>query len=98
MSHNLRIETGRWSRTPTEMRLCECGENAVQNEEHVLLQCSLSNACRERYDILNFSSLSNLMDVPDNLDKLWDYVYEVMKVRIYMNNCYFIVCYVCYFY
>jgi hypothetical protein len=34
-SHNLRIETGRWSRIERERRLCTCGE--IQTEEHVSL-------------------------------------------------------------
>lgn len=84
MSHNLKIETGRWSRTPAEMRLCECGENAVQSEEHLLLRCPMSNGCRERYAILNFSSLSTLMDVPNNLEKLCEYVYDVMRVYVWI--------------
>ena len=36
MSHNLRIETGRWSRTPTEQRVCQCDGDKVQTEQHVL--------------------------------------------------------------
>ena len=39
-SHRLRIETGRWSRTPREERLCQCG-NGVQSERHVLVDCQL---------------------------------------------------------
>ena len=33
-SHNLKIETGRWSRMKREDRLCECGE--IQDEMHVI--------------------------------------------------------------
>ena len=48
-SHRLRIETGRWVRTPPEERLCECG--SIQNEEHVLLFCEQSDRIRERFNI-----------------------------------------------
>ena len=37
-SHNLKIETGRWSRTPRESRVCSCG--SVQDESHVLFTCN----------------------------------------------------------
>lgn len=37
MSHNLRIEAGRWSRTPTELRVCLCDGVNVQIEQHVLI-------------------------------------------------------------
>ena len=35
-SHMLRVETGRWSRTPREDRLCQCGLD-IQNESHVFV-------------------------------------------------------------
>jgi hypothetical protein len=40
-SHNLKIETGRWSRTLRENRLCQCG-HGVQDETHVLTSCQLT--------------------------------------------------------
>ena len=33
-SHKLRVETGRWSHTPREKRICSCG--SFQDEKHVL--------------------------------------------------------------
>ena len=49
-SHRLRIETGRWSRTPRERRTCQCGEG-IQSEEHVLVNCSLTTPIRQKYGI-----------------------------------------------
>lgn len=43
-SHRLRVETGRWARIPREQRRCPCGQ--VQDEEHVLLLCPLSDHLR----------------------------------------------------
>ena len=37
-THQLRIETGRVSRTPREQRLCSCGE--IEDEEHFLVRCT----------------------------------------------------------
>ena len=46
-SHRLEIETGRWARIPRERRLCQCG--AIQDEEHVLLRCALTEPLRHKY-------------------------------------------------
>ena len=43
-SHNLKIETGRWSRQPRELRLCVCGQ--VQDEMHVIQFCPLTERFR----------------------------------------------------
>ena len=47
ISHNLAVETGRWSRVPREQRLCLCG--AVQTELYVLFSCPLLNTERHRH-------------------------------------------------
>ena len=58
-SHQLKIETGRWSRTPRENRLCvTCGE--LGDEEHVLYNCA---------DIRR----DDLTDIPRPLSSLWEY-------------------------
>lgn len=80
MSHNLRIETGRWSRTPTELRLCDCGERRVQDEAHVLLECPMSNDCRLGFEMLNFASFQGLMNEREQCDKLCKYVHKVLNV------------------
>ncbi len=38
VSHNLRIETGRWARLPREQRLCQCA--SVQTEGHIIVDCA----------------------------------------------------------
>ena len=38
-SHQLRVEVGRWSRTPADQRTCTCGLG-VQNEQHIF-ECPL---------------------------------------------------------
>jgi hypothetical protein len=49
-SHNLKIETGRWARTPRDQRTCQCGE--IQTEEHVLLGCPQTLYLRENIEPL----------------------------------------------
>ena len=49
-SHRLRIETGRWSRTPRERRFCQCDEG-IQSEEHVLMSCPLTEPIRQKYGV-----------------------------------------------
>ena len=45
-SHNLRIETGRWSRIQRDHRLCPCG--SIQDKDHVLAQCQSTPQRRSR--------------------------------------------------
>ena len=53
VSHNLRIETGRWARQDRENRLCSCGE--IQTEEHVIKSCVNTLTIREKYNIMTFA-------------------------------------------
>ena len=46
-SHRLRVETGRWSDTPRDKRVCVCG--TFQDEEHVLV-CSLNTDILRNYE------------------------------------------------
>lgn len=62
MSHNLKVEVGRWSRTPPEERICQCDEIHIQTEKHVLIDCPLTAPCRERYPMLSFSGIKELFD------------------------------------
>ena len=39
-SHRLKVEIGRWSRIPHELRMCQC-ELEVQTEKHALTNCPL---------------------------------------------------------
>ena len=80
MSHNLKIETGRRGGIPVELRVCSCGENAVQTEAHVLLVCPLTRDCRTKYSTLNFDSINELLDVDEDIGNLCSYIYDVLKI------------------
>ena len=77
MSHNLKIELGRWSRIPRELRICVCTENQVQDEEHVLLHCPLSTHIRVKYPNLDYSDIVNLLNEGNPID-LCNFVYETL--------------------
>ena len=51
-SHRLRIETGRWTRTLREERLCSCSRE-LQDEEHVVLRCERTAHLRQRFNDVN---------------------------------------------
>ena len=78
MSHNLKIETGRWSRLPREDRVCQCDRISVQDEKHVLLDCPMSAQVRRRYQLLPFESVSSLMKCNNVLD-LCKFVKEILE-------------------
>ena len=60
-SHRLRIETGRWSRIPRELRTCPCGE--IQTEEHVLLRCPMSQDIRSNLSLTDsYRSAAHLLN------------------------------------
>ena len=80
MSHNLKIETGRWSRIPREARVCICSRNVVQDECHVLLECPVSLHIRGMYSQLDFTSIDNLLKEKFYLLDLCKYIHEVMKL------------------
>ena len=63
-SHELAIEKGRWSRTPRESRLCNCGE--IQTEVHVVCFCPFTDVVRASYPELNFQSLEAVFKSVDS--------------------------------
>ena len=79
MSHNLRIETGRWSRTPPDRRVCHCDNEQPQTEEHVLIFCPLTQNLRMNYPMLNFSDINLLFREQAKIDLLCSYINEVQN-------------------
>jgi len=80
MSHNLRIDTRREFRTLVELRVCQCGEDNIQDENHVTVECTLSHNYRQWFERLNFSSLSDLLNEKDNYGEVCKYIGEVVKL------------------
>ena len=61
-AHRLRVEMGRWSRTPAEHRICGC-KTGIQNEEHILV-CPLTQEIRKKYGH-DSTELSSIFDDTD---------------------------------
>ena len=74
-SHRLKVETGRWSRLPRERRTCSCLAGGVQDEEHVVFVCEYTKDLREKYEVENTQSLT---DVLSNMIYI-DFIFEIMK-------------------
>ena len=53
-SHLLKVETGRWSRTPRENRTCDCNNTSIQDERHVITECELHADLRDRFPDVTF--------------------------------------------
>ena len=77
MSHNLKIETGRWSRLQREDRVCQCDRVNVQDEKHVLLDCPMTAQIRQRYQILPFESINSLLKC-NNIFVLCKFIKEIL--------------------
>lgn len=59
-AHNLAIETGRWTRTPREQRLCACGQ--MQTESHVISACPITAAIRAHHSNITNYQLPSFFD------------------------------------
>ena len=78
-SHMLRVETGRWRRTPREDRLCRCGQG-IQNEHH-LFECQLvrnitesfSKPCRSPRDFFENTTMDDLKTLDKALAVMSDF-------------------------
>ena len=80
ISHNLKIETGRWSRIPREHRVCQCDDTQLQTEAHVLISCTLTDNIRLRYPMLDFRTINSLLSEASHIRPLCTYVYEVLRI------------------
>jgi hypothetical protein len=79
-SHRLKIETGRWSRTPVQDRICVCG-TGIQTEEHVMLVCPRSYHLRTVHN-LHAQSLHELFDNDDTraLNNIAEYSKKILSL------------------
>ena len=78
-SHLLRVETGRWSRTPREERLCRCG-SGIQDELHVFtcplvinISQSFSKPCTTPNEFFQDTTISDLKALHQILDVMGNF-------------------------
>ena len=77
-AHKLNVEKGRWVRpiTPINRRFCPCGHE-TQNEQHVLVNCPLSDSVRLNYPHIDFN-VTALMKLND-YKTLVNIIYEILR-------------------
>ena len=80
MSHNLRIEVGRWSRTPAAQRVCQCDDEHVQTEQHFMIECSISAHYRQRFAMLSFTNIKSLLEENIHVSELCNYIHKVLSI------------------
>ena len=77
-SHRLRVEVGRWSRTPRDQRICSCG-TGIQDEFH-LFQCPLvrdllttpEKTYSSPSDIFQDTNIADMQALHNALNRLYD--------------------------
>jgi ribosomal protein L31 len=75
-SHRLKVETGRWSRIPANLRLCTCGVNEVQDEAHVVYRCAFTSELRVKYEVDEGKPLHEILADVNNVY----FVYGIMNL------------------
>ena len=86
-NHALRIETGRYDHTPSELRLCPFCKPLVENETHFLFDCSTYNTLRNTFISKIVEKNPDFMSM-DNHDKL-AYIMTNIDIDItkYISKC-----------
>ena len=87
-SHRLRVEVGRWSRTPHDQRICSCG-TGIQDEVH-LFQCprvrDLLVTPDKTYscptDVFDGTTMEDLQVLHNALNKLYDEAEQISEETI----------------
>ena len=78
LSHNLKVETGRWGSIERENRLWSCSISGIQDEFHVLFQCALTRDLRQKYQIQT-DSFDDIYNEEED-ETLCDIFYELSKI------------------
>jgi hypothetical protein len=76
VSHNLRIETGRWARLERARRTCTCDNHHVQTEQHALFECPLTEHLREINNYWDFEMLFN----DEDYVRVCRFIYTVINI------------------
>ena len=88
-NHNLAIELGRYTNTLTDDRICVfCSLNAIESEEHMLLNCTLYNSLRN-----HFFDKMNSFDIKANLNNYQEFLSSnndkvINYLAIFISKCF----------
>lgn len=76
VSHDLRVETGRWARLERCRRVCNCDNASVQDEAHALFACTRTQDIRQKHGFHSFFDLFSC----ENKKLMCEFIYEILKV------------------
>ena len=76
-SHRLKIETGRWSRIARERRLCDCGQEMIQDEIHVIESCRHLSDLRLLFPDIVFTTEQFFSS---NIEDVASYVFKALNI------------------
>ena len=76
-SHRLKIETGRWSRIARERRLCDCGQEMIQDEIHVIESCRHLSDLRLLFPDIVFTTEQFFSS---NIEDVATYVFKALNI------------------
>ena len=84
-SIDINIETGRYKHIPRHDRICNCcTSNEIEDENHVIFECSAYNEIRVSYDILTcYSSVKSVLNPKSNVEacNVAAYLLDIEKTR-----------------
>jgi hypothetical protein len=86
----IKIETGRFTQIPVELRLCIlCDENVIEDEKHFIFDCNYYNSIRNEY-FSKFHEKCQNFDMMDNDEKLkYLMCADVVKLTAeFIHTCY----------
>ena len=77
-AHRLKVETGRWTRTPRERRTCSCDSSSRQDERHALIECPLTVNIRQKFKITDREDIHDIFrrDGPELCDIIQQTLYK----------------------
>jgi hypothetical protein len=94
-AHDLRIETGRYTNTDRQNRICSyCHMNTVENEYHFLLTCPKYRDIRKRflpnsiYTWPNINKFTSIMSSSSNkiINNISKFIYYANKTRSWVHQ------------
>ena len=85
-AHNLEIERGRYMGIPRDQRFCKrCSQGVIEDEKHVLFECSAYSVCRENMMNIIKTTCCNFANLDNENKLLW--VFNCENIEILSAVC-----------